>query len=129
MHITKQDLFVFYRYSYNISQSNGSWLINRLMFSISDQYFSFINDCKLVCKWWSRMGFMVLLCFYGFNNISAISWRSDLLVEETGWRGENHRPAESHWQTWSHNVVYLALALSSEIRTHNISGDRHRLHR
>ena len=66
MHITKQDLFIFYRYSYNISQSNGSWLINRLMFSISDQYFSFINDCKLVCKWWSRMGFMVLLCFYGF---------------------------------------------------------------
>ena len=66
MHSTKQDLFVFYRYSYNIAQSNGSWLINRLMFIISDQYFSFINDCKLVCKWWSRMCFMVLLCFYCF---------------------------------------------------------------
>ena len=25
-----------------------------------------------------------------FNNISAISWRSDLLVEETGGPGENH---------------------------------------
>jgi hypothetical protein len=25
------------------------------------------------------------------------------LVEETG---ENHRPATSHWQTWSHNVVW-----------------------
>jgi ABC-type uncharacterized transport system permease subunit len=28
-----------------------------------------------------------------FNNISVISWRSALLVEETG---ENHRPAASH---------------------------------
>jgi hypothetical protein len=27
-----------------------------------------------------------------FNNISAISWRSVLLVEETGVAGENHRP-------------------------------------
>ena len=27
------------------------------------------------------------------NNISAISWRSVLLVDETGVPGENHRPA------------------------------------
>jgi hypothetical protein len=57
-----------------------------------------------------------------FNNISAISWRSGLLVEEIGGLGENHRPSASHWQTLSHNVVHLALI---EIRTHNISGDRH----
>jgi hypothetical protein len=31
-----------------------------------------------------------------FNNISAISWWSDLLVEETEVPGENHRPAASH---------------------------------
>ena len=37
-----------------------------------------------------------------FNNISAISWWSQLLVKETG---ENHRPATSHWQTLSHIVV------------------------
>ena len=29
-----------------------------------------------------------------FNNISAISWRSVLLVEETGGSGENHRPVQ-----------------------------------
>ena len=40
-----------------------------------------------------------------FNNISVISWRSVLLVEETGVPGENHRPAPSHWQTLSHKVV------------------------
>ena len=37
-----------------------------------------------------------------FNNISAISWWSVLLVEETR---ENHRPVVSHRQTLSHNVV------------------------
>jgi len=31
-----------------------------------------------------------------FKNISAISWRSILLVEETGIPGENHRPMASH---------------------------------
>jgi len=35
-----------------------------------------------------------------FNNISAISWRSVLLLEET-----KYRPAASHWQTLSQNVV------------------------
>jgi hypothetical protein len=50
---------------------------------------------------WFR--FMVLNAT--FNNISAISWRSVLLVEETGVPGENHRPDPSHLQTLSHNVV------------------------
>jgi hypothetical protein len=31
-----------------------------------------------------------------FNNISVISWRSVLLVEETGVLGRNHRSASSH---------------------------------
>ena len=33
-----------------------------------------------------------------FNYISVISWRSVLLVEETGVPGENPRPVASHWQ-------------------------------
>jgi len=40
-----------------------------------------------------------------FNNISVIWWRSVLLVEEAKVPGENHRPAASHWQTLSHNIV------------------------
>jgi hypothetical protein len=40
-----------------------------------------------------------------FNNISAILWRSVLLVEETVVPGENHWSAAWHWQTLSHNVV------------------------
>jgi hypothetical protein len=45
-------------------------------------------------------GVMILfLCFFmvfnaTFNNISVISWRSVLLVEETGGPGENHRPVD-----------------------------------
>ena len=49
-----------------------------------------------------------------FNNISVISWRSIILVEETGAPGENRRPVASHWPTLSHNVVHFVLI---EIRT------------
>jgi hypothetical protein len=46
-----------------------------------------------------------------FNNISAISWRSVLLVDETGVPGENNRPVASNRQTLSHNVVSSASRL------------------
>jgi hypothetical protein len=72
-----------------------------------------VNWCFSVCL----MVFKVT-----FNNISVISWRSVLLVEEIGGSGENHRPVARHWQTLSHNVVHLALI---EIETHNINRDRH----
>jgi hypothetical protein len=36
-------------------------------------------------------------CFHAtFNNISAISWRAVLVVEEAGVPGENHRPWASN---------------------------------
>jgi hypothetical protein len=73
----------------------------------------FKNACKKSC----------LMVFNAtFNNISVISWRSVLLVEEMVVPGEKHRPVASHWQTLSHFVVHLALI---EIWTHNISADRH----
>ena len=40
-----------------------------------------------------------------FNNISAILWRSILLVEVTGGPEENHRLATGHRQALSHNFV------------------------
>jgi len=48
---------------------------------------------------------MIMVFNATFNNISAISWRSNLLVEETGVPRENHRLTSSHWQTSSHNDV------------------------
>jgi predicted permease len=47
---------------------------------------------QLQVKW--LVGFMVFNAT--FNNISVISWRSVLLVEEAGGPGENHRPVASH---------------------------------
>ena len=36
-----------------------------------------------------------------FSNISSISWRPALVVEEAGVPGENHRPLASNWSTLS----------------------------
>ena len=76
-----------------------------------------------ITRWMVWFGFIVFNAT--FNNISVISWWSVLLVVETRGPGKNHRTAASHWQTLSHNIVLLALSGS---RSHNISGDRYRLH-
>ena len=65
---------------------------------------------------------VIVMVFNVTFNILIIPWRSVLLVEETGIPAENHRPAASHWQTLSHNVVSSTPRLSG-IRTHNVSGD------
>jgi hypothetical protein len=42
--------------------------------------------------------FIYFWCFIAtFSNISAISWRPVLVVEEAGVPGENHRPWASNW--------------------------------
>jgi hypothetical protein len=51
----------------------------------------------LFCFFWGF--FMVFNAT--FNNSSAISWRSILLVEETGGPGENHRPVKLY-----HIILY-----------------------
>ena len=43
-----------------------------------------------------------------FSNISAISWRPVLVVEEAGVSGENHRP-------WARNWLTLLLAAASRM--------------
>jgi hypothetical protein len=46
--------------------------------------------------------FVCLMVFYAtFNNISVVSWRSVLLVEETGVTRENHLVVGSSWP-WSY---------------------------
>jgi hypothetical protein len=53
---------------------------------------------------------MIMMFNATFYNISVITWRSVLLVAETGIPGENHQPAASQCQTLSHNVVSVHLA-------------------
>ena len=62
-----------------------------------------------------------LWCLTPLSTIFHLSWRSVLLVEESGVPGENHRPAASHCKTLSHIVVSRTPRLSG-FGNHNISG-------
>ena len=90
-----------------------------------------LSDVEQGKKAWKRMSRKLFDWFIMFdvncNNISVISWRSFLLVEETGVTGENHRRAASCWQTLSHNAVSSTSRLS-RARIHNFSDDNHSLH-
>jgi len=57
-----------------------------------------VEACRYFVDWFGLVWLMVFNAT--FNNISVISWRSVLLMEETGVPWENHRPAASHCQTW-----------------------------
>jgi hypothetical protein len=51
----------------------------------------------------------VMMLSATFNNISAVSWRSVLFVENTGGK---HRPDASHWQSLSLNITRCIFDLS-----------------
>ena len=61
-----------------------------VFFSVNSYYDYEIR--VLIVDWF--YGFMVFSAI--FRNISVISWRSVLMMEENGVTGENHRPAASH---------------------------------
>jgi hypothetical protein len=65
--------------------------------------FNFLRSLLTLMNLLNLKGVLVMVFNATFDNISAISWRSVLLVEETGVPGENHR----YWQTLSHNVVSI----------------------
>ena len=89
---------------YNTQKMQPATLLKK---SISDVYLCYIDNfimnynvllfSFLLLQVW--FGFMVFNA--SFNNISVISWRSVLLVEET----EYHRHVTRNWRTLSHNVA------------------------
>ena len=82
-------------------------------FTILSYELTYFVTLKTGSKMWYTEN-ETLICLY----ISVISWRSVLLVEETGVSVENHRPVASHRQNLSHNVAM------NGVRTHNVSGNR-----
>ena len=80
-----------------------------LMFQTHHWSFTSIWICIETDNFLPGLGIRVMVFKATFNYISIISWRSVLLVEETGVPGKNHWPVASHWQTLSHNVVWVHL--------------------
>jgi len=76
-----------------------------------------------------KRGAMVMVFNSTFNNISVISWWSVVLMEDTGVPGETTdllQVTDKHY-----HIIFCIEHISSSksgIRTHNVSGDRHRLH-
>jgi len=84
---------------------------------------------KVHCIWALEVSSFVISNWFGFmvfnttfNNISVISWLSVLLVEEIGVPRENHQPAGSHWQNWSHNAVQSSPWVGIELTTSVVIG-------
>ena len=79
------------------TRSNFSLKFFSNFFDSSDQFEGGLGLGLLAIDFLLGLGWFGIMVFNAtFNNISVISWRSVLLVEETGIPKKNHRPFASH---------------------------------
>jgi hypothetical protein len=73
------------------------------------------------------VGLIVLWCLMPLSNFNYILAVSFIGGGNRSTAGENHRAVASHWQIY-HIIVYRVHLAMNGVRTHNFSGDGHRLH-
>ena len=96
-----QPLLPWQTFTYGYYWNWNRKLINNIAcpYSVFSNNWQFLSMKRLV-SWFCFMVFNAT-----FNNISVISWRSVLFGEGNRRTQRKHRPAASHWQTLSHNVL------------------------
>jgi hypothetical protein len=95
-------------------------MFTRICFGKVIQLYSFIlqhlnnKEILQVFIWYWVWWFMVFNVT--FNNISVISWRSVLLMEQTEVPRGNHWPVASHWHTFqSEKLLHSLVILSTRV--------------
>ena len=91
----------------NVELVNSRWII------LNTKYCKLIRNFELMNSKYSYIGFVWCMVIKAIlKNTSATSWRSVLLLEETGVPGKSHRSIASHWQTLSHIEYTMGFELT-----------------